>query len=206
MVTSSYDPEGLPTPLTNDNQPTIQRERSIASSFGWRTHAIYGSVAFVVVLADQLSKVLIWDTVGPAGDRVQILVTSWLRIIFVRNSGGSFGMFQGQSSILTVLSILALFALGALFYRNARQDGLVAVALGLIVGGALGNLIDRIRLGYVIDWIDVPRWPTFNIADSAITVGVTLLIFALLFRDQHHERAEGERDIATSVVGEARDS
>lgn len=183
--------------MTNDNQPTVGQEETAVAASSWKTHALYGSVALVVVSLDQLTKSAIWNTVGPAGDRLEVAITSWLRIIFVRNSGSAFGLFQGQAGILTILSFGALLLLGLLFFRNAREDGVVAVALGLIAGGAIGNLIDRIRLGYVIDWIDVPRWPTFNVADSAITVGVTVLMFALLFRD-HSESSRQQSDVTTS--------
>lgn len=181
--------------MTNDNQPMVRRGEAAVSASGWKTHALYGGVAVVVILADQVTKSFIWNTVGPGGDRLEIGILSWLRIIFVRNTGSAFGMFQGQSGVLTVLGFLALIMLGLLFYNNARRDALVAVALGLIAGGAIGNLIDRIRLGYVIDWIDLPRFPTFNVADSAVTVGVTVLVFSLLFRDferSHVERRESD--------------
>lgn len=163
---------------------------------------VYSLALLLIVAIDQLSKYLIWHSVGPAGDRVKIEIIAWLQIIFVRNTGSAFGLFQGQSSILAVLSFGALIFLGILFYRNARHDLFAALALGLIAGGAIGNLIDRLRLGYVIDWIDVPYWPTFNAADSAITIGMICLVYTLLFRttfEPEHDSNEGDREPPVDV-------
>lgn len=158
-----------------------------------RSLAIAAVVVPLVVALDQLTKWLIWNSYGPAGDRLE---SEWLggllRFHFVRNTGSAFGMFQGQSGVLTVATFFAIAFLALFFVRNARRDPVVALALGLLIGGALGNLVDRIRLGYVIDWIKLPNWPTFNVADSAITVGVTLLFFAILFRSASDEPAERE--------------
>jgi signal peptidase II len=107
----------------------------------------------------------------------------------VRNTGSAFGLFQGSSEIIKVLALGAVVVLALYYARAAARDWVLALALGLQVGGAAGNIIDRFRHGYVVDFIDVSRWPTFNVADSAITVGVGLLIFSLLFRDHHHVHA-----------------
>jgi signal peptidase II len=165
-----------------------------------RSLAIAAVVVPIVITLDQLTKRLIWNTHGPAGDRLE---SDWLggllRLHFVRNTGSAFGMFQGQSGVLTVATFFAIAFLALFFVRNARRDPVVALALGLLIGGALGNLIDRIRLGYVIDWIKLPNWPTFNVADSAITVGVALLFFAILFRSTSDEPAV--RDEASAPPG-----
>src|SRR5690606_36683230 len=114
---------------------------------------------------------------------------------FVRNTGASFGFFQGQSNLLTVLALGAIAFLATYYFRKARNDALVALALGLQLGGALGNVIDRLRYGYVVDFIDFPRFPTFNVADSSITVGVALLMYALLFRDFEGTESSTERPL-----------
>lgn len=137
-----------------------------------------------VIVLDQLSKWLIWNTYGPAGDLIEDeYLGGLLTFHFVRNTGSAFGLFQGQTGILTVATFLAIGFLVVFFIRNARESALVALALSLLVGGAIGNLIDRMRLGYVIDWIKLPNWPTFNVADSSITVGVILLFAAILYQD-----------------------
>jgi len=144
-----------------------------------------------VVILDQISKRLVWNTYGPAGDTLEAeYLGGLLTFHFVRNTGSAFGLFQGQTSILTFATFVAIGFLVIFFLRNARESAIVALALSLLVGGAIGNLIDRIRLGYVIDWIKLPNWPTFNVADSSITVGVVMLFAAIIIRDMR----EGARE------------
>lgn len=144
-----------------------------------------------VIVLDQLTKWVIWNTYGPAGDLLEDeFAGGLLRFHFVRNTGSAFGLFQGQTSILTFATFIAIGFLVIFFLRNARESALVALALSLLVGGAVGNLIDRLRLGYVIDWIKLPNWPTFNVADSSITVGVIILFAAIIITDMR----EGARE------------
>ncbi len=106
-------------------------------------------------------------------------------IIHARNTGAAFGLFANQSLVLTIIAIIGLIAV--VFLHRYLQQSTIAgnFALGLIFGGALGNLIDRIRIGHVTDfiyvrlWNDV-YWPAFNIADSCISIGVILLAFLLI--------------------------
>jgi len=138
----------------------------------------------MVVALDQLTKWIAWNTWGPAGDRIETEYLGGLvRLHFVRNTGSAFGMFQGQSGFLTVAALLAIVVLGVFFFRSAREDRVVALSLGLLIGGAVGNLIDRIRLGYVIDWVRLPITLSFNVADAAVMVGMVLIFGAVLLRD-----------------------
>jgi signal peptidase II len=121
-----------------------------------------------------------------------VLIEGFLRLRYTKNTGAAFGIFQGGS---LVLSVAAIAIVGAIFFSASRMGGInrfTTLPMGLIVGGALGNLVDRLRLGYVVDFIEVygPRihvgnsvytWPVFNVADSAITVGVILLVATMLF-------------------------
>lgn len=154
-----------------------------------------GCAALLTIILDQLSKAVIVREIGPDAARHAIDILPGLRFVFVRNTGSAFGLFQGQGSILTVLTFVALGFLAIFFYRNARRDPLIALALGLQIGGAIGNLIDRIRYGYVVDFIRVPNWPTFNVADSAITIGTVLLVYALLFREGRQREAQPRADV-----------
>jgi signal peptidase II len=149
-----------------------------------RRTLLMGAFVIGLVLAlDQLTKWLVLRELGPGGTRDSVtVIPGVLELIFVRNSGAAFGIFQGGSGILTVLALLAIAFLLIYFIRSAAEDWVLTVALALMLGGALGNIVDRFQHGYVVDWIDFPRWPTFNVADSAITVGVTLLVYAMLFR------------------------
>ena len=158
-----------------DNPGATINQRSIVIAF---------FVIPTVVVLDQISKRIVWNTYGPGGDLfASEHLGGLLRFHFVRNTGSAFGLFQGHTGILTVATFAAIGFLVLFFVRNAREDPIVALALSLLVGGAIGNLIDRLRLGYVIDWIKLPNWPTFNVADSAITVGVVILFAAIIIRD-----------------------
>ncbi len=139
----------------------------------------------ITLTLDQLSKWIILETLGPNGSRDIIeIIPGVLNFNFVRNTGSAFGLFQGNSDILKILAIVAVVGLFVFYLRTASRDWVVSLALGLQLGGALGNIVDRFLHGYVVDFIDVRDFPTFNIADSAITVGVTFLLYALLFRDE----------------------
>ena len=139
--------------------------------------------ALLVVAADQLSKIGIRSSLAPGASLPE---AGWLRLTHVRNSGDAFGLFQDQSFSLTIaglIGIVVLLLFGLLFSGRLTffDNRLGKPALGLILGGTAGNLIDRLLLGYVTDLIDIGIWPVFNLADSAITVGVILLAYSLLF-------------------------
>ncbi len=144
---------------------------------------IFFLTALLVVVADQLSKIGIRSALANGESFPE---TGLFRLIHVRNSGAAFGLLQGQSLLLTIAGLFGIVVLLLFFFLFSSrltffENRLSKPALGLILGGIAGNLIDRIRLGYVTDFIDVGIWPTFNIADSAITVGVILLAYYLLF-------------------------
>jgi signal peptidase II len=132
----------------------------------------------------------------------------------VRNYGAAFGVGNSaelpyQGLLLALVSLLALAAIGTYAMRLPAENRLAQTALALIMGGALGNLIDRARLGYVIDFIDVywatHHWPAFNVADSAITVGVSLLILDIVRRpDEERAAAPQDSPTASATAGEAK--
>ncbi len=145
-----------------------------------------------VVGLDQASKALLVHALE-LHDSVP-LVDGLLSISHVRNRGAAFGLLSDwdlpyQPLVLAVLSIAALLAITLYFVRLPATARLPRIALALVLGGALGNLLDRVRLGYVIDFIHVywrqHQWPDFNVADSAITVGVVLLVFDILRASGH---------------------
>lgn len=130
------------------------------------------ALAGLVVALDQASKAAASSLVD-RGDTVEVL--PFLSIADVRNRGVAFGLFGAASPVLVGLTIVAL--IGVLVYLAARSSGpRVWVSAGLLLGGALGNLADRVRIESVIDFIDVPVWPTFNVADVAIVAGVFCLV------------------------------
>lgn len=139
------------------------------------------AVAALIIALDQATKAAIFATIGPDADRTIIwVIPRVLRFLYVRNTGVAFGAFQGAGHILVLLALGVVLLLAVAFWRMIRESPWLSVALGLQFGGAIGNIIDRVRPGYVVDFIDVPKFPTFNVADSAITVGVILLGIYLL--------------------------
>ena len=148
---------------------------------GSRWNAVLFLTALLVVAADQLSK--IWVRSYLEGQLIYKM--GFFQLTRVSNTGAAFGLFQGQSLGLTVVAIVGIVAIlfCALFaYRHFPfvDSVLNRVALGLILGGTVGNLVDRLRFGYVTDFIGVGIWPAFNIADSAIVVGVIVFAYSVL--------------------------
>ncbi len=131
--------------------------------------------AAVVLAADQLTKQLAIDAIA-RGTREDFFL--FLDLVNVRNTGVAFGALQNGGLIVGAVVALALVALLAFFARNATRP-LAWLPVGLLLGGALGNVIDRIRIGAVIDYLKVPNWPAFNLADVSITVGVILLVIVI---------------------------
>jgi signal peptidase II len=141
-------------------------------------------VAVVTVVADQAVKALVRSTID-RGDAVDLVLG--IKIVNVRNSGIAFGMFSGGGAILVVFAVAALAAL-LIFFARHRDRPLVWLPTGLLIGGAAGNLIDRVRESGVTDFIDFPAWPAFNVADMAITFGVLTLLYVLEGPPRHGRR------------------
>ncbi|HEX2221366.1 MAG TPA: signal peptidase II [Candidatus Limnocylindria bacterium] len=145
---------------------------------GWEEPAVLLAVAAAILLADQLSKAVVIASLA-LGERAPVLgnlVVVW----HVRNTGAAFSLFQGGLALFLVVSVAALFLI-AYYHRAFRGRTLwLQGLLGVILGGTLGNLVDRVRFGYVTDFISVGigelRWPTFNVADSSIVVGIIILV------------------------------
>ena len=146
--------------------------------------------ALAILVADQLSKGFVVAAVA-LGERIRV-VGDLVQVWHVQNRGAAFSLLQGGSVLFVVVSVLSLGMVGY-FHRSLRQRGLwVHLVLGVILGGTLGNFVDRLRQGYVTDWLSVGsgdlRWPTFNVADSSIVVGIGILVIYLLLRNP--DRAE----------------
>ena len=146
----------------------------------WR-NVVFFLTALLVVTADQLSK----RWIGSYPEGKPIFEMGFFQLTCVHNTGAAFGLFQGQSSLLTIVgsvSVVLLLLYTLFIYRQFPNldNKLGWSVLGLILGGTVGNLIDRLRFGYVIDFIDVGIWPAFNIADSSIVVGIILLAYSIL--------------------------
>jgi len=150
---------------------------------GWRWTIALFLVALLVVAADQLSKIWIRSNL-PLGHSIYEI--GFFRIIHIHNTGAAFGLFQGYTFPLIIIALVGIAFLLAyvlvIYRRYPALDNLPnRVAVGLILGGTVGNLIDRLRFGYVTDFIDFNLWPAFNVADSAVTVGAILFAYSILF-------------------------
>jgi len=151
---------------------------------------VFSLTALLIVAIDQLSKLWVRSNLAIGESLPE---TGFFRLTRVHNTGAAFGLFQGSTFVLAIVSFVGIVVilLYALFThrRFPLSDSMLGkIALGLILGGTIGNLIDRLYLGYVIDFIYVGNWwPAFNIADSAVVVGVILFACALLFLARHVE-------------------
>ena len=144
-------------------------------------NAVFFLTALLVVAADQISK--IW--IGAYSEGQYIFEICFFRITHVQNTGAAFGLFQDQSFLLTIVAFIGIVLILLFIFPVSRHftfldTGPDKLALGLVLGGTIGNLVDRLRLGYVTDFIDIGFWPAFNVADSAITIGVILFAYFLL--------------------------
>lgn len=143
-----------------------------------------GLTALATTVLDQLSKKVVVDLLSP-GDRIGV-ISGVFDVTLVFNKGAAFGLFSGVESdvvrygLLAISTIIALLVLVVVLLREYRHDRFGQAVVGLVLGGAIGNIIDRVRLGQVIDFLDFyigeHHWPAFNVADSAICVGVILLL------------------------------
>jgi signal peptidase II len=155
----------------------------------WR---VFLSLAAAILASDQLAKAWLTSFLAP-GESVGV-VDDLVRLVHGQNAGGLFGLFQGQALPFALVSVVVVGLIVAYHGRSGRS-GYLSIALGLLLGGALGNLLDRIRLGYVVDFVDAgigsTRWYTFNVADAAISVAIALLLAASVWPSLAR-RASGE--------------
>jgi len=148
-------------------------------------------VAVVVFVVDRITKNAV-DASIPLGSSVEV-VGDWVRISHVTNTGAAFGLLPGGTALLSVLSVVAVFAIVFYYRRLAAGSPLIAVTLGMQLGGALGNLVDRIGQGHVVDFVDVgipggPRFWAFNVADSSIVVGIIAVTALLWWQERQQPR------------------
>jgi len=141
-----------------------------------RAWALAGGLCAVVLAADQAIKARVEDRLFP-GEQVDVLGP--LKLTLAHNTGVAFGLAGGAGAGLVLVTAAALALIGYLFARDPLRKGMW-VAVGLLAGGALGNLVDRLVAGEVTDYIEVGSWPPFNLADIAITVGVVLMVLIYL--------------------------
>lgn len=156
-------------------RPAIYRDRLLLATLG------------AVLACDQLSKFIVREYMDIGQS---IPMEGFFRLTYHTNTGTIFGLFPSATLALTVISVLAIVFM-VYFYRSQRAlTPLMRLAIGLLLGGAFGNLIDRVAMGRVTDFVDVGRWPIFNIADASITVGIFVLLVLITFTQSGGERAD----------------
>lgn len=172
------------------SQPTSQLEAD-RQALPW-THVAGRIVAVMVavVLVDQLTKAGIVDWLGP-GQAVHRweLAGPWLAFEYVENTGAAFGILAGRVWLLSALAVLVGFGFLLAFRSDLPRSGPLRLSIGLVIGGGVGNFIDRVRLGYVVDFVAVGVWPKFNVADSAITIGLIVLALNALREEPSRENS-----------------
>lgn len=158
-----------------------------------RVWAVPAAVAAVIITLDQLTKLWVVRTLGPETMTTFLpLLGDTVRIAYSHNTGVAFSMLQGHAELLSISTLLIVA--GAIYFYSTQLPNRqlhIQIILGLILGGALGNLVDRVRLGYVVDFFQVGWFPIFNLADSAITVGACLLMLQFL-REEYLQRGDSQ--------------
>lgn len=143
-----------------------------------RWDVFFLALVAVIVAADQFTKWLVRESL----ERGESWPSDWpLKLVHITNSGAAFGILQGAGPLLVVTTLLGMAAIVIYLLNPEFAHPLMRAGLALMFAGAIGNLIDRLWKGEVVDFVKAPHWPAFNVADSAITIGVLLLIWATLF-------------------------
>jgi signal peptidase II len=176
---------------TDGLTPLSVAERSLAAG-AWQWAGL-AAVAIAAVTADQLTKHVVTSTLALDDSEH---VAGPLSIHHVQNSGIAFGLFSSATVIVTVVTAAAVVWMLVYFARSGARHPVLPAALGLLIGGSVSNLVDRIRLHHVTDFIDIKWWPAFNLADSFIVVGVAILLAALIAADQAPRPPRRTLDVA----------
>ena len=204
-ASAEREPEGLEAAAaTYESGNSVEADASgaaqsgDAAEAGFRKRPIFLDfdllqLAAIFFVLDQLTKFLVRAYL-PFGSSYP--ATGFFRFTHAENTGSAFGLFQGHNTPLIFISFVGIFVLAMIYQSQPRPTNLLRLSLGLQIGGALGNLVDRFRLGAVTDFIDVGPWPIFNLADSSIICGLLLLGWIIL---------QPGRRTATPAVGTLRD-
>lgn len=147
-------------------------------------------VAGLIILLDQLTKSMIRNNLA-MGEvfHPELWISEFARIVHWQNTGAAFGMFQSLGTVFMILSMVVSAAIIYYFPQVPRQDWLIRLAMAMLLGGAVGNLIDRLSQGYVTDFISVGEFPVFNVADASISLGVVVL-FIGMWMQERQQKAE----------------
>jgi signal peptidase II len=160
-------------------------------------------IAGIIIGVDQWTKALVRNLI-PFGESWPHLnwLTPYARIVHWNNTGAAFGLFQGYNIVFCVLAVIVSLAILYYFPRIPPQDWVIRVALSMQLGGAVGNLVDRVTMGTVTDFISVGNFAVFNVADSSISVGVAILLLAVLYKDWQEKKMAQNKAGDNSAFGE----
>jgi len=177
--------------MQNGLSPVSVAERSL----GARAAQWVSLVAIVcaAVAADQLTKHIVTGQLQ-LDEGKHVIGPFWIH--HVQNSGIAFGLFASATAAVIALTGIAVAWMLVFFARSGARHPVLPFALGLVIGGSLSNLLDRVRLGYVTDFLDLRYWPAFNLADSFIVIGVVILLAALVVAEREPRRSRHVRDAA----------
>ena len=176
---------------TNALAPVSIAERPVGA--GWWQWSGLTAVVAAAVAGDQVTKYVVRSHLR-LDESVKVLGP--FTIHRVQNSGIAFGLFESATAIVTVLTALAVGWMLVFFARAGSRHPVLPAALGLLIGGSVSNLVDRVRLGHVTDFLDLRWWPAFNLADSFIVVGVAILLLALVAADRPPKPPKRHLDVA----------
>lgn len=153
-------------------------------------YAFLFGIAFTIILLDQVTKEWVRNTLT-MGEvyRPELWLSRYVRILHWHNTGSAFGMFQGWGNIFAGLAFVVSLVILFYFPQVPRQEWLLRLALSLQLGGATGNLIDRLTIGHVTDFVSLGNFPVFNVADASISTGVAVLILGMWIHERHLKQA-----------------
>ncbi len=186
--------------MTDDSRPAPAPPAAPQAQRRW---SLFAALALTIVVVDQLAKFLVTRALDP-GQSVDV-VGNIVRIVFGQNTGALFGLFKDNAAMFGVVSLVVVGLIVAYHARSAASLYLT-LTLGCLLGGAIGNMVDRLRVGYVVDFVDAgigsTRFYTFNVADSAISLAILLLFLAALrpsLVDSHAARPERPEPVAATT-------
>ena len=177
--------------MQNGLAPVSIAERSLGA--GMMQWVSLAAIVLAALAADQLTKRVVTSHLR-LDEGSHVIGPFWIH--HVQNSGIAFGLFASATAAVIALTGIAVAWMLLFFARSGSRHPVLPVALGLVIGGSLSNLLDRVRLGYVTDFLDFRYWPAFNLADSFIVIGVVILLAALLAAEREPRRARHVRDAA----------
>lgn len=145
---------------------------------------LYIVLAATVILLDQFTKILVLEKIG---NGTLTVINGIFNLTLVHNTGSAFGMFRDEKFLFLIITPLIVLAVITYSMLQKNKSSLLMICTSLIAGGAIGNYIDRLRLGYVVDFLDFKVWPVFNVADSCIVIGSILMLVYVLYTNKEKE-------------------